>query len=79
MRRWGYWLCALLATLVAGWLLYRYGISPLSLGLALLLLSCPLIVVWLSLSLARTTERDIARATRQELDRRTQSQPGSKP
>ncbi|WP_178115452.1 hypothetical protein [Pseudomonas tumuqii] len=79
MRRWGCWLCALLATLVAGWLPYRYGISPLSLILALLLLSCPLIVVWLSLSQARKTERDIALATRQELARRTQSEPGSKP
>jgi Ca2+/Na+ antiporter len=69
----------LLATPVAGWLLYRYGISPLSLILALLLLSCPLIVVWLSLSLARKTERDIALATRQELARRAQPEPGSKP
>ena len=79
MKRWGYRLCALLATLVVGWLLYHYGISPLSLGLALLLLSCPLIVVWLSLSQARKTERDIELATREELARRAQSEPGRKP
>lgn len=71
MRRLGYWLCALLATLVAGWLLYRYGISPLPLLLSLLLMSCPVFVVWLTLSQARQTKHDIEEATRQELAHRS--------
>ena len=79
MKRRGYRLCAWLATLLAGWLPYRYGISPLTLALALLLLACPLIVVWLSLRQAKETERDIELATRQELTRRAQSETGGRP
>ncbi|WP_375738668.1 hypothetical protein [Pseudomonas boanensis] len=77
MRRAIHWFCALLAIAVAGWGLFRYGISPLSLLVALLLLSCPVFVVWLTLSQARRTERDIEAATRQELTRRARSKPGN--
>ncbi|WP_457790002.1 hypothetical protein [Pseudomonas sp. PL-6] len=78
MKRRGYRLCAWLATLLAAWLLYRYGLSPLTLALAPLLLACPLAAL-LSLVLARKTERDIALAIRAELTRRARSAPGSKP
>jgi hypothetical protein len=69
MRRAGPWLCALLATALAAWLLYRYGMAPLTLLLALALLACPVLacpvlVIWGSLRLARQTERDIRAAVR---------------
>jgi Ca2+/Na+ antiporter len=72
MKRLGYWLCGFLATVLAVWVLYRYGMSPLTLLLALLLLSCPVIVIWLSLRQARQTEREIEAAVR--MGRATRSQ-----
>lgn len=75
MKRFGYWLCALLATAVAVWMLYRYGISPLT----LLLLTCPVIVIWLSLRQARQTEREIEAAVCQERANRSQTESGRKP
>lgn len=79
MKRLAYGLCALLATALAAWVLYHYGGSWPSLLLALLLLACPFFVVGLTLYQARQTERDIAAATRQELARRSPSEPRSKP
>ncbi|HEU4845563.1 MAG TPA: hypothetical protein VFT05_14955 [Burkholderiaceae bacterium] len=64
MRRAGPWLCALLATALAAWLLYRYGMAPLTSLLALALLACPVLVIWGSWRLARQTERDIRAAVR---------------
>ena len=79
MRRGAYWLCAVLALAIAAWVLFRYGVAPLSLLVALLLLSCPVFVIWLTLRQARQTGRDIEAATRQELARRSHSKPGDKP
>jgi O-antigen/teichoic acid export membrane protein len=79
MKRWAYWLCALLAAALAAWLLYRYGVSLPLLLLVLLLLVCPFFVVWLSLYQARQAEGEIAAATRRELERRAQSKPSNKP
>lgn len=79
MKRWRYWLCAFLATAVAVWVLYRYGISPTTLLLALLLLTCPVIVVWLTLRMARQSEREVEAAARQGRESRSQSEQGRKP
>lgn len=79
MKRWAYWICALLSTVLAAWLLHRYDLSLPSLLLAILLLACPFWVVCISLYQARQTEREIAAVTRQELQRRAQSESGSKP
>jgi Ca2+/Na+ antiporter len=73
MKRLAYRFCAFLATVVAVWVLYRYGMSPATLLLALLLLSCPVIVIWLSLRQARQTKRDIETAVR--MGRATRSRP----
>ncbi|KVS22093.1 hypothetical protein JQC70_35930 [Burkholderia contaminans] len=62
--------CATLATLVAIGVLYRYGISLLSVAIALVLLSCPVWVVWVSLRLSRQTNRDIQDAVRKNRDSR---------
>lgn len=64
MKRSGRWICAFLAAGLAVWILYRYGISALSIILALLLLSCPVVVIWVTLSESRRTRRDIEAAVR---------------
>lgn len=69
-RRTASMLCATVATLVAVWVLYRYGVSPLSVILALVLLSCPVWVVWMSLRLSRQTKHDVHDAVRKELNSR---------
>ncbi|VWC92477.1 hypothetical protein BCO18430_03343 [Burkholderia contaminans] len=66
-------LCATIATLVAIGVLYRYGVNPLSVVLALVLLSCPVWVVWMSLRLSRQTSRDIQDAVGKERDSRKKS------
>ncbi|KVT55532.1 hypothetical protein WK54_17040 [Burkholderia ubonensis] len=66
-------LCATVATLVAIGVLYRYGVSLLSVALALVLLSCPVWVVWMSLRLSRQTDHEVRDAIRKELDSRKKS------
>ncbi|KVD97060.1 hypothetical protein WI90_33670 [Burkholderia ubonensis] len=66
-------LCASVATLVAIGVLYRYGVSLLSVALALVLLSCPVWVVWMSLRLSRQTDHEVRDAIRKELDSRKKS------
>ncbi|MFA8357067.1 hypothetical protein ACEPT7_04155 [Burkholderia ubonensis] len=66
-------LCASVATLVAIGVLYRYGVSLLSVALALVLLSCPVWVVWMSLRLSRQTDHEVCDAIRKELDSRKKS------
>jgi di/tricarboxylate transporter len=44
---------------MALWLLYRFGTSGLALALALLLLACPVAVIWMSVGEARRMRRDI--------------------
>lgn len=72
-RRMASVLCASVATLVAIGVLYRYGVSLLSVALALVLLSCPVWVVWMSLRLSRQTDHEVRDAIRKELDSRKKS------
>ncbi|WP_280283089.1 hypothetical protein [Pseudomonas sp. BN415] len=66
-----------MALALAGWVLFSYGVSLVSLLVALLLLACPVFVVWLSLRLAQQVDRDVKAASREELDRRSQSKRGN--
>lgn len=66
-------LCATVALLVAIGVLYRYGVSLLSVTLALVLLSCPVWVIWMSLRLARQTDHEVRDAIEKELDSRKKS------
>ncbi|WER44725.1 hypothetical protein CupriaWKF_10265 [Cupriavidus sp. WKF15] len=60
------WICAALATLLAVAVVYWFGVSPLTLLVAVFLLSCPLVVVWVSWRLSRQCERDIQQAVERE-------------
>lgn len=60
------WVCAVIATLLAFAVLYWFGISILTVLLAILLLSCPIVVVWVSWRLSRQCERDIQQAVERE-------------
>ncbi|TPQ30648.1 hypothetical protein C2U69_30770 [Cupriavidus pinatubonensis] len=60
------WICAALATLLAIVVVYWFGISPLTLLVAILLLSCPVVVVWVSWRLSRQCECDIQQAVERE-------------
>ncbi|MBP0630711.1 MULTISPECIES: hypothetical protein [unclassified Cupriavidus] len=66
MRRTVAWICAALATLLAVAVVYWFGISPLTILLAILLLSCPIVVMWMSWQLSRQCERDIQQAVDRE-------------
>lgn len=79
MKRPGRSICAFLATGLAIWLLFRYGASALTIMLALFLLSCPVLVVWVSLSESRRTRRDIEAAVRQVHERGAQAESGRRP
>ncbi|VCJ27891.1 hypothetical protein [Burkholderia pseudomallei] len=63
-------LCATMATLVAIGVLYKFGANLLTVAFALVLLSCPVWVVWMSLRLSRQTHHDIQNAVGKELDSR---------
>ncbi|WP_041680765.1 hypothetical protein [Cupriavidus necator] len=60
------WLCAALATLLAVAIVYWFGISLLSILVAILLLSCPIIVAWATWRLSSQCERDIQQAVERE-------------
>ena len=60
------WICAAFAMLLAAAIVYRFGLTPLTILVGLLLLSCPVVVVWLSLRLSRQCERDIRNAVERE-------------
>jgi Flp pilus assembly protein TadB len=51
------WFCAAVATALAAAILYWYGISLFSVLVALILLACPVWVIWMSLRLSRQTRR----------------------
>lgn len=53
MRRALAWICAVLAALLAAAIVYRFGPTPLTILVGLLLLSCPVVAVWVSLRLPR--------------------------
>jgi len=66
MRQTLAWICAVIATLLAVAIVYWFGVSPLTILIALLLLSCPVVVIWVSLRLSRQCERDIRQAVERE-------------
>lgn len=70
MKRFAYGFCAFLAVAVAVAMFYRYGVTLVTLLLALLLLTCPFGVIWLTLRLAQQTEREIDVAVRRERENR---------
>ncbi|UIF86499.1 hypothetical protein [Cupriavidus sp. UYPR2.512] len=68
MRHAVVWICAALALAIA--IVYRFGLTPLTILLGLLLLFCPVVVVWLSLRLSKQCERDIRSALEREREYR---------
>lgn len=70
MKRAAAWFCAAIATLLAGGILYWDGISPVSVLVALILLACPVWVIWMSLHLSRQTRREVQAMVKRELDSR---------
>lgn len=56
------WICPALATTLAVLVLYWFGVSLLTILLALLLLTCPVVVVWVSWRYSCQWERDLNRA-----------------
>lgn len=76
MKTRAYQLCALLALAIMAFVLLRYGLSPGSLLLALLLAACPWGVIWLSYRLTRQAESEIDAAIAASKQQRQDSQPG---
>ncbi|WP_175817030.1 hypothetical protein [Burkholderia diffusa] len=70
MKRLAPRVCAAIAMLLAVGILYRYGASPLSIVIAVVLLSCPVWVVWMSLRLSRQSHQDVSEAVDRELKSR---------
>ncbi|CAG9184063.1 hypothetical protein LMG23994_05300 [Cupriavidus pinatubonensis] len=66
MRQTLAWICAVIATLLAVAIVFWFGVSPLTILIALLLLACPVLVIWMSLRLSRQCERDIRQAIERE-------------
>ncbi|MEP9321755.1 hypothetical protein PPMP20_01185 [Paraburkholderia phymatum] len=62
--------CTALALVLAVGVLYFYRGSALSLVVAVLLLACPVWVIWTSLRLSRESQRDINEAVERESDSR---------
>lgn len=67
------WFCAAVATALAAAILYWYGISLFSVLVALILLACPVLVIWMSLRLSRQTRREVEAAVERELKSRRKS------
>ena len=76
MKMRAYQLCALLALAIMAFVLLRYGLSPGSLLLALLLAACPWGVIWLSYRLTRQAESEIDAAIAASKQQRQDNQPG---
>ena len=60
-------------TALAAAILYWYGISLFSVLVALILLACPVWVIWMSLRLSRQTRREVEAAVERELKSRRKS------
>ena len=67
------WFCAAVASALAAAILYWYGISLFSVLVALILLACPVWVIWMSLRLSRQTRREVEAAVERELKSRRKS------
>ena len=76
MKTRAYQLCALLAVAIMAFVLLRYGLSPGSLLLALLLAACPWGVIWLSYRLTRQAETEIDQAAANARRSKQDSQSG---
>ena len=76
MKTRAYQLCALLAVAIMAFVLLRYGLSPGSLLMALLLAACPWGVIWLSYRLTRQAESEIDAAIAASKQLRQDKQPG---
>ena len=66
MKRMAYLGCAVVSLILAGGVFYLYGFSLRTLAIALVLLICPVLVVWLTFYLAQRSENDIDEAMREE-------------
>lgn len=66
MRQTLAWICAIIATLLAVAIVFWFGVSPLTILIALLLLACPVVMIWMSLRLSRQCEQDIRQAVERE-------------
>ncbi|SME92353.1 hypothetical protein [Pseudogulbenkiania subflava] len=55
MKRLAYQGCAVISIAVAGGAIGVYGVSPATLAMALVLVLCPVLVVWLTVCPARRT------------------------
>ncbi|WP_036986246.1 hypothetical protein [Pseudogulbenkiania sp. MAI-1] len=64
MKRMAYWGCAMVSVALAGGVFYFYGFSLRTLAIALVLLICPVLVVWLTFYLAQRSEADIDESMR---------------
>lgn len=56
MKRLAYGMCSLIAVALAISIIYLYGITLGTLAIALLLLCCPILLVWFTQRLARRSE-----------------------
>lgn len=70
MKHRAYWLCAATATAVAIGVFYFYGLSLATFMIALLVLICPVLVVWLTLRIAKRSEEEIDACVRKETKNR---------
>lgn len=59
MKHWAYWLCAVTAAAVVAGTFYFFGLSLTTLAIALVVLICPVLVVWLTLRLSKRSEEEI--------------------
>lgn len=59
MKHGAYWLCAATAAAVAAGVFYFHGLSLKTFAVVLLVLICPVLVVWLTLRIAKRSEEEI--------------------
>jgi hypothetical protein len=59
MKRFAYWFCAFLAMAVTLAMFYWYGVTLVTVLVALLLLTCPFGVIWLTLRLAQQSDATV--------------------
>lgn len=67
MKHRAYWLCAATAAAVVAGVLYFYGLSLTTFAIALFVLICPVLVVWLTLRIAKRSEEEIDALVHKEI------------
>lgn len=70
MKRLAYGMCSLIAVALAISIIYLYGITLGTLAIALLLLCCPILLVWFTQRLARRSEDEVDAMVREASLRR---------